>query len=207
MINSIRLGLFLSLFNGGYKFILWFLRKLTDDEKISSFIAGVATGLFLVIERKGWRSTISLIVLSRAAYTLLTKIENSNLKIKIPAFPKYEVPLRFKIPNGEILFTCLIVGFVIYISGYHREVISKTTHKMIFKWTMQTQNDFIFRYLWRAKTDFLEDLQDHSLNCLGQIFKDVKVNGVRPLFSGCSKHSIDFNSIYSFIMKEWEELK
>ena len=154
MINSIRSGLFLSLFNGGYKFILWFLRKLTDDEKISSLIAGVATGLFLAIERKGWRSTISLIVLSRAAYTLLTKIENSNLKIKIPAFPKYEVPLRFKIPNGEILFTCLIVGFVIYISGYHHEVISKTTHKMIFKWTMQTQNDFIFRYLWRAKLTF-----------------------------------------------------
>ena len=183
------------------------MRKLTDDEKISSLIAGVVTGLFLVIERKGWRSTISLIVLSRAAYTLLTKIENSNLRIKIPAFPKYEVPLRFKIPNGEILFTCLIVGFVIYISGYHHEVISKTTHKMIFKWTMQTQNDFIFRYLWRAKTDFLEDLQNHSLNCLGQSFEDVKVNGVRPLFSGCSKHLIDFNSIYSFIMKEWEELK
>ena len=202
IINAVKSGVFLSLLNGGYKFILWLSRYLTGSEKISVLVAGFISGLSLAVERDNWREAISLIVLSRAVYVLLTKIDNSDLKMKIPGVSNSDIPIYLKLPYGEVLLTWLSVGFVIFAWGFHREVIAVSTYKLIFKFTLMKKNDFISKYLWRAKTDFIGDLQNHYAHCIGQKFCYPKGKELMPVLT-CEKHKTNFKSIYSIIMKDW----
>ena len=110
------------------------------SDRISSVIAGVCSGLFLSFEKSNRRYNVTLIVLSRAIFTAMTKADNDGYKCKFN--------------KGEVLSVCTLMTFVIYVAAYHREVLSKASNKMIFSATLQKPNDCIYRYLWRNKQDY-----------------------------------------------------
>lgn len=65
--DTLRFSLFLSLFVGGYKAMLCFLRsKRGKEDSLNAYISGVIAGLFLILDEKSRRLSIALFLSTRA---------------------------------------------------------------------------------------------------------------------------------------------
>ena len=129
-----KFGLFLGGLVGSYKLILWTLRRILKSDRFSSLISGMISGAFIQFAGPAWKNEIALVSLSRALFTVLTALENNG----IPS----------KIPQGNLLSVCTFWSYIVFIAGYHGELLTKKSTKLTTKWTFEKRNDRIFRYMW-----------------------------------------------------------
>lgn len=146
----INFGIFLGGLTGSYKFLLWYFRSTLKSDKVSSFLAGMGSGWFVQLLSEKWRVSFAQVLFSRALFVALTKAHNDG------------VPCKIK--HGEIAFSAAIVAFVIYITGYHREIVSQSLLNLLFKWTFETKNEYIFKYCWAWKVDYQRLLRQGKQN-------------------------------------------
>ncbi|CAG9317482.1 unnamed protein product [Blepharisma stoltei] len=82
--NNLRMVGFLSGMIGLYRAVLCFLRKKTGNEKISSFLAGFASGIPLLFEERESRVLYALYILVRAGDAVVKHLVANGYLPKIP---------------------------------------------------------------------------------------------------------------------------
>lgn len=98
---DLRFGLFLSFMISIQRFALCFLRRYTNNEKISSFISGFLSGIPLAFESSQNRVFYSLYLLTRAMETLLKSFVSQK---KLPYIP-YAYEALYSISFSFLVFT------------------------------------------------------------------------------------------------------
>ena len=126
--DNLRVVGFLSGMIGVYRTIICIARRLTNDEKISSFLAGFCSSVPLLFEHKGSRLIYSLYLLVRSGETVVNYLIDQEALPTIPGF-------------YNILYA--ISWFVLaYSKAWHSDCLSHAISNL-FMSIMKEPNDFL----------------------------------------------------------------
>jgi hypothetical protein len=84
--DNFKFALCFALINATYKLVLCMMRRKVKDDKINSFVAAVAAGIWIKLEPKGRKQLMAVLLLSRAFGVLSTMSVNSGVTREIPYF-------------------------------------------------------------------------------------------------------------------------
>ena len=127
--SNMKLVYFLSGMIGFHRSALCIARHYTNNEKISSFIAGFASGVPLLVEESETRMLFSMYLLVRAADTVCKYLVSNGIVPKIPKFI-------------EIVYI-LALGILIYSGAYHPESTNKGFLSLMAR-LVREPNDWIY---------------------------------------------------------------
>ena len=117
--SDLMFVLFLSGMIGAQNSVLCALRRLTNNEKISSFFSGFAGGIPLILESSENRTLYSIFTFVRAAETLIKYL------VSIKALPKIPYAL-------EITFI-ISFGYIMWVKVYDVDCLNKGMYGMVKK--------------------------------------------------------------------------
>lgn len=116
--SNMKLVYFLSGMIGFHRSAICIARHYTKNEKLSSFIAGLASGVPLLVEEAETRMLFSMYLLVRAADTACRYLVSQELLPKVPKFIEfvYIFALSILIYAGVYHPDCTNKGFLALIS-------------------------------------------------------------------------------------------
>ena len=125
--DFVRYTGFLSLLTGGYKAILCAMRRVTQDERTCSMVAGLVSALSLAVMKGESKKTWALYLFVRALVSLHTKALERRL---IP-----------EVPYGVFYLFALVCCVLLYARAFEPSTLSKSYYKFVSYMTTGTKND------------------------------------------------------------------
>jgi len=118
---------FLATLTGGYKGILCLMRRVTEDERTCSMVAGLISAFGLVFMKGESRKTWALYLFVRAIVSLHTK-----------GVERHQVP---EVPYGVFILFALVCMVLLYARAFEPTALSKSYYNFISYMITGTKND------------------------------------------------------------------
>ena len=121
--ENMRLVFFLSGTIGVYRSVLCLLRRITNNEKISSFFAGFASGIPLLFEEPESRVLYSLYVFVRSMDTVFKFLVAKKIFPKVTNFMEFMFVVSISIMHYTRVWNsdCLNRGYLNMLNRFTRE--------------------------------------------------------------------------------------
>lgn len=117
----------MSILTGGYKAVLCLMRRVTQDERTCSMVAGLVSAFGLVLMKGESKKTWALYLFVRAVVSLHSK-----------AIERHMLP---EVPYGVFILFALVCCVLLYARAFEPTTLSKSYYNFVSYMTIGTKND------------------------------------------------------------------
>lgn len=118
---------FMATLTGGYKAVLCLMRRVTQDERTCSMVAGLVSAFGLVLMKGESKKTWALYLFVRAVVSLHSK-----------ALERHMLP---EVPYGVFILFALVCCVLLYARAFEPTTLSKSYYNFVSYMTAGTKND------------------------------------------------------------------